>query len=202
MTLTRQILEDVIARFGQTTFYLGLRIRFAFPATEINRLPSAWIDFYSREKFFCSDPALRWSYDNTGATRWEELAQDDPLGVIGHGRAHGLRHGAVAAYCEESGLRSYGLFFRTDRAFGAAELDDLAAQLKALHHRLDPPRTLTRAELDVLRRIQDGHRIKEIAWDFGVSEGAIKQRLKNARTKLGAQNGTHAAALASGFGLI
>ncbi|EYD70499.1 helix-turn-helix transcriptional regulator [Limimaricola hongkongensis] len=195
-------MEDAAKRFGPTGYYLGLRIRFAFPATEINRLPVPWIDFYTREKFFFDDPALRWSYDNTGAIRWEDLARTDPLGVVGHGRAHGLRHGAVAAYSEEGGLRSYGLFYRADRAYRAAELTEIAAQLKALHHRLDPPTTLTRAELEVLRRIQEGGRIKEIAWALGVSEGAIKQRLKNARTKLGAQNGTHAAALASGFGLI
>jgi LuxR family transcriptional regulator len=50
--------------------------------------------------------------------------------------------------------------------------------------------------------IKDGKRLKEIAFDLGVTEGAVKQRLKNAKTKLGAKTGTQAAALASQYGLI
>ena len=34
--------------------------------------------------------------------------------------------------------------------------------------------------------VKDGKRLKQIAHELGVSEGAVKQRLKNAKTKLGA----------------
>jgi LuxR family transcriptional regulator len=50
--------------------------------------------------------------------------------------------------------------------------------------------------------VRDGKRLKEIAFDLGVTEGAVKQRLKNAKIKLGAKTGTQAAALASQYGLI
>ena len=187
---------------GPAGFYLGLRIRFAFPATEHNELPGDWIDLYSRRKFFFGDPALRWSYDHIGATRWADLAANDPLGIIEASAAHGLRHGAVAAFNEGTGVRSYGLFFRPDRAYSDAELATLAQYLRDLHSPAAPLSSLTPAEIAVLQRIKTGGKLKEIAWDLGVTEGAIKQRLKNARDKLGARNGTHAASLASEFGLI
>lgn len=108
----------------------------------------------------------------------------------------------MAAFNETVGLRSYGLFFRQDREYDDAELDQLAQHIAALHGELAPPTTLTRAELDVLQMVKSGGKLKEIAWQLGVTESAIKQRLKNARDKLGATNGTHAATLAAQFGLI
>ena len=50
--------------------------------------------------------------------------------------------------------------------------------------------------------VKDGKRLKEIAFELSVSEGAVKQRLKNAKLKLGAKTGTQAAALANQYGLI
>lgn len=50
--------------------------------------------------------------------------------------------------------------------------------------------------------VKDGKRLKQIAHELGVSEGAVKQRLKNAKLKLGAATGAQAAARAAGFGLI
>jgi len=50
--------------------------------------------------------------------------------------------------------------------------------------------------------IKSGQRIKQIAHEIGVSEGAIKQRLKNAKRKMDAKTGPQAAAMASQFGLI
>ncbi|SDF19098.1 helix-turn-helix transcriptional regulator [Limimaricola pyoseonensis] len=200
--MTQQISPEIAARMAPKGYYLGLRIRFAFPATEFNALPQGWIDLYSREKFFFGDPAMRWSYAHSGATRWSALRADDPLGIIDRAAPFGLRYGAVAAFSETNGLRSYGLFFRSGREYEQGELDVLAAHLAELHGRLAPPTTLTAAEIVVLERIKAGIRIKQIAHEQGVTEGAIKQRLKNARAKLGASNGTHAAAIATQYGLI
>lgn len=51
-----------------------------------------------------------------------------------------------------------------------------------------PPTNLTKAELEALRMVKDGLLVKEIANILGVSEGAVKQRLRNAKSKLGAKN--------------
>jgi LuxR family transcriptional regulator len=61
---------------------------------------------------------------------------------------------------------------------------------------------LTRAELEALRMVKDGLLVKEIAGILGVTEGAVKQRLKNAKLKLGAKTSTQAATMASDFGLV
>lgn len=200
--MTQQISQDIARRLGPIGYYIGLRIRFAFPSTEINALPKSWVDLYSREKFFFGDPALKWSYHHTGATRWNDLVDEDPLQMIRQGRGHGLWFGAVAAFNESDGLRSYGLFYREDREYDDAELALLADHIEGLHRELAPPTTLTRAEIAVLKMIKQGGKLKEIAWELGVTESAIKQRLRNARDKLGASNATHAATLASQFGLI
>lgn len=202
MALAHHPIQNEFFELAPSGYYLGLRIRFAFAATEVNELPSAWVDLYSREKFFLTDPALRWSYDHVGAIRWRELAAADPQDIIPRAAAFGLEHGVVAAFNDGAGLRSLGLFFRADRDYTTQEVEALAKHVETLHRETAPPTTLTRAEIEVLKSIKDGVRIKQVAHDLGVSEGAIKQRLRNARAKLGATNATHATSLASEFGLI
>ncbi|WP_370160388.1 helix-turn-helix transcriptional regulator [Limimaricola soesokkakensis] len=183
-------------------YYVGLRILFAFPAAEVNELPTAWVELYARERFLLADPALRWSLNHTGAIRWGDLSQDDPAGMTRLSAAYGMRYGAVAAFREPSGLRSYGLFYRDDRDYEDTELEQLAKFIAHRHRGVSSTLQLTQAEIAVLRSIKQGVRIKEIAHDFGVSEGAIKQRLRNARLKLDAATGAQAAIKASEAGLI
>ena len=65
-----------------------------------------------------------------------------------------------------------------------------------------PPSNLTMAELEALRMVKNGLLLKQIAAQLGVSDGAVKQRLKNARLKLNAKTGTQAASMATAYGLI
>lgn len=182
--------------------YLGLRIHFAFPAAEVNELPASWVDLYARERFFLADPALRWSLDHSGAIRWSDLSRNDPAGMTRLSADYGMRHGAVAAFRESSGLRSYGLFYRDDRDYSETELEQLGRFIAHRHRGVTSNLQLTRAEIAVLKAIKEGTRIKQIAHDFRVSEGAIKQRLRNARLKLDAATGAQAAIKASEAGLI
>ncbi|WP_370161327.1 helix-turn-helix transcriptional regulator [Limimaricola soesokkakensis] len=183
-------------------YYVGLRILFAFPAAEVNELPASWVDLYARERFFLADPALRWSLNHTGTIRWHDLSQNDPAEMTRLSAAYGMRYGAVAAFREPSGLRSYGLFYRNDRDYSEAELEQLARFIAHRHRGVTSNLQLTQAEIAVLKAIRQGTRLKQIAYDFGVSEGAIKQRLRNARLKLDAATGAQAAIKASEAGLI
>lgn len=194
--------REIIPRLAPNGYFIGLRTRFAFPAEEVNALPTAWVELYSREKYFFGDPSLRWSFKHNGAIRWGELAGDDPLGIIARSAEFGLRFGAVASVREENGTRSFGLFFRPGREYTAFELEGLAGLISGLHAESAPPETLSQAEIDVLKAIKKGRRLKEIAYDLGVTEGAIKLRLKKARLKLGATTGAQAAAMARDCGLI
>ena len=50
--------------------------------------------------------------------------------------------------------------------------------------------------------VRDGLLMKEIASLLGVTEGAVQQRLKNAKLKLNASTSSQAVSMAAGFGLI
>ncbi|MBQ2263521.1 MAG: autoinducer binding domain-containing protein [Loktanella sp.] len=195
---------DDIAQLAPSGYYIALRIGFAFPMEEANALPADWVDHYTKQRFMLFDPAVRWAYGNTGACRWSELEQEDPKRVILQARSFGLRFGVTVSVMDSgSGAqRSFGSFTRPDREFSDLEIKLLHAFLTRRHGETAPPTNLTRAELEALRMVKDGKRLKEIAHDLGVSEGAVKQRLKNAKLKLGAKTGTQAAALANQYGLI
>ncbi len=192
-----------LARLAPAGHYIALRIGFAFPLEEINALPRQWTDYYRQTGLMPYDPVLRWVYSHEGVTRWSALQSDDPKRILEQARRFGLRYGAVATTADaKGGLRSYGIFLRGDREFSDSELRVIEGLVMQLHEEKAPPSNLTSAELEVLGMVKNGLRLKQIAHQIGVTEGAIKQRLKNARLKLGAATGTQAATLASDFGLI
>jgi len=185
-------------------YYLALRIGFAFPMEETNALPQGWVQHYTRQGLLLQDPAWHWVYANTGAIRWSALRVDDTAGVLEQAARFGLNYG-IAVCCDDAGRggqRSYGSFARADREFNDAEIARLSALLEQCHQIKRPPTNLTSAELEALGLVRDGMLLKEIAFGLGVSEGAIKQRLKNAKKKLGARTSAQAVTLASDFGLL
>ncbi len=185
-------------------FYIALRVGFAFPMAEHNAFPDAWIETYTAEGFMLNDPVMRWVYGNSGAIRWSEIRLDDPHAILARAAQHGLRHGAAVSVSDENGTgqRSFGSFARDEREFTDAEIAELMAWMQQLHDSTAPPRKLTEAELEALRLVKDGLLLKQIADKLGVSEGAVKQRLRNAKIKLKAKNSTQAATIAMEYGLI
>ena len=185
-------------------FYIALRVGFAFPIAETNALPEAWIDRYTQKGYMLFDPVMQWLYSNSGATRWSAISMPDPLGVLAEASMHGLHYG-VAISCASTGTegqRSFGSFARADREFSDDEIGILGQKLRRLHEATAPPTNLTEAELEALRMVRDGFLLKEIANRLGVSEGAIKQRLKNAKLKLGAKTISQGVSTAVSYGLI
>lgn len=202
--MDRLLGPDDLKDLAPAGFHIALRIGFAFPLEEENTFPDKWIAHYSQHRFMLYDPVIRWVYQHTGYTRWSDIDLDDPRRVVAQAQTFGLRFGAAVSFADDTarGLRSFGSFARHDRDFNDLEMRLLSAFIARRHVETAPPSNLTVAELEVLRMIKDGKRIKQIAHDLHVSEGAIKQRLKNAKLKLNAKTGPQAAALASQFGLI
>ena len=184
--------------------YLALRVGFAFPMFEQYTLPPKWVERYLSRGMLMSDPVMRWMFENVGACRWSDLGVDDPREVLRQASSFGLNYGVAICVVDDDpgGQRSFGSFARSDREFEDREIDVLHDQLSAMHHAMVPPKNLTKAELEALRMVKNGLLMKEIANLLGVSEGAVKQRLKNAKSKLKAKTSTHAATMASSFGLI
>lgn len=195
--------EDVV-HLAPSGHYIALRIGFAFPMEEVNAFPQDWIDHYTKQRFMLFDPMVRWAYAQTGFCRWSENTMDDPKKVIAQARSFGLRYGVTVAVMDKGSAaqRSFASFTRPDREFTDLEVKLLHAFITRRHNETAPPTNLTKAELEALGMVKDGKRLKEIAHALGVSEGAVKQRLKNAKLKLGAKTGSQAAALANQYGLI
>jgi LuxR family transcriptional regulator len=195
--------EDV-ELIANTGYYIALRVGFAFPLEEVNALPAAWVDHYTTHRFMLHDPVIRWIYGNTGAISWSGINLPDPMRVLDQAQTFGLRYGVAVACFDgnREGQRSFGTFARPDREFEQVEIDALYAYVLQRHRAKAPPTNLTNAELEALRMIKEGLRLKQVAHLLGISEGAVKQRLKNAKTKLGAQTSAQAAAMAGEFGLF
>lgn len=197
-------MADVFLERSPQGYFLALRIGFAFPIFEKNALPTGWIAEYSSRGYVLADPVMNWLYRETGAARWSEIEYDDPRGVLTEARNFDLNYG-VAICCTDSdndGQRSFGSFARSDREFLDVEIVELKEKLQQMHDTLVPPTNLTAAEIEALGMVKDGLLMKEIADTLGVSEGAVKQRLKNAKSKLNAKTSTHAATLATSYRLI
>lgn len=185
-------------------YHVALRVGFAFPMAEDNTFPAAWIEEFTRCGYLLHDPVLRWAYGHTGAIRWSDIDAPDPMAVLSRAASHGMKYGVVISCVDDgpSGQRSFGSFARPDREFTLAETGALAARLQELHDHIVPPKNLTCAELEALRMVKDGMLLKEIATEIGVTEGAVKQRLKSAKVKLKAKTSAQATTLATEFGLI
>lgn len=212
--LTREIIKveraeavkasSEFASLAPAGFYIALRIGFAFPLAEQNALPVHWVDTYTRKNYMLDDPVMRWLYGNSGARRWSDLGLDDPRGIMRDATRHGLEFGVAICFDDPGpkGQRSFGSFARADREFTDEEIRHLSARLEWLHIAMAPPTNLTRAELEALKMVKDGLLVKEIANRLGVSDGAVKQRLKNAKAKLGSKTRSQAVSAATGYGLI
>jgi LuxR family transcriptional regulator len=190
--------------YAPAGFYLAVRVGFAFPEYEQNELPRSWVHCYTRDALMLYDPVTRWMYENTGHVRWSDIEIPDPRGVLAQAAQHGLRHGAAICVLDPDrpGLRTFGSFARSDREFETAEMRALEEQLVLLHGQSEVPTTLTDAEIEILRMVRDGLLMKEIAYELGITESAVKQRLRNAKSKLDARTATHAVALADRYGLL
>ena len=202
--MNKQLEPDQLKSIAPSGHYIALRIGFAFQVVEVNALPADWVEHYTQNRFMLFDPIIRWAYANVGVKRWSELGIDDPRKVLSQAQTFGLRYGVAISVFDDNaeGQRSYGSFSRSDREFTDLEIRLLQAYVTRRHFEMAPPKNLTMAELEALGMVRDGKRLKEIAHNIGITEGAVKQRLKNAKLKLGAKTGTQAAALASQYGLI
>lgn len=193
-----------IAALAPAGYYLALRLGFASPVDEVNRLPDHWVQEYTRNGYAPFDPLVHWIHSEVGACRWSAVKQPDDRRILARAKAQGLTFGAVVSV-RDPGLgpqRSFGTFARPDREFTDEELAQLNLYVRACHEAMLPPQNLTEAELVALRLLKDGLRLKQIAWRLGISEGAVKQRLKNARLKLSAKTVAEAIAMAASFRLV
>ncbi len=194
--------ETRLNEIAPAGFYLALRVGYAFPEAELNRLNSDWVDMYTQHGLVVQDPSMHWVYHNVGYVRWVDL-KDDPRDVVGMARRMGLTYAATISYNtpSDAGRRSHAVLFRSDRDFTDAELHEAFDMLKALHVDASQ-RSLTDAEIEAIRFRADGLLIKQIAAELAISESGVKARLSSASRKLGARNAIEMLAIATSRRLI
>lgn len=192
-----------ISALAPAGFYIALRVGFAFPARELNTFSSDWTTIYTQNGFLTKDPMIKWAYRNSGAARSSSLESKDEYGVLKLAKSFGLNYGAVISISakDAGGQKSFAILYRRDREFTDLEIDSLYETLNTLHVGATLPK-LSKAEIEALAWIRDGYRLKEAAHFIGITESAVKARLISAKQKLGARNSTHAASMASDFGLL
>ncbi|MEM0936200.1 MAG: autoinducer binding domain-containing protein [Pseudomonadota bacterium] len=201
---SEKIRDYAFAEIANAGFYIAFRLEFLLPEFEHNTLPLPWVHRYTQQGLLMLDPVMRWIYTNTGAIRWSEIPIPDSDGVLELAQGYGLNYGAAISLrdAEDPSVRSFGNFCRGDRELECREIEELTQKLELLFADLTAPSDVTEAELEVLRDIQNGKLIKEIAYSLGISEGAVKQRLRSAKDKLGARTTPQAVSVASSYGLI
>jgi LuxR family transcriptional regulator len=207
---TKMVQSDNIVAdyaFGELAnagYFIAYRVGFLLPEFEYNALPRAWVHKYTQYGLMMQDPVMRWIYSSTGAARWSEIDFPDSSGVLAQAAEHGLVYGAAISMIDAKGTgqRSFGNFCRDDREFEADEIVELTRRLELLFQDMAAPEDLTDAEIEALELVKTGLLIKEVAYRIGISEGAVKQRLRSAKDKLGARTTAHAVSVASTYGLI
>ncbi|MDU8946305.1 helix-turn-helix transcriptional regulator [Ovoidimarina sediminis] len=190
-----------LKRLAPQGFALGLHIRFASAHIMVQTYDPAWIELYTSRGYMMCDPLVSWGFATTGTARWSALDHPDPHNVLGQASAYGLNYG-VAVSTGPTTSRSIGGFARKDREFTDEEIGLIEQTVILLHEESTPPDNLTQAQRHALRLIASGHRYAEAAALLGISESALKARLKSARDRLYARTTAEAIQRAQEYKLL
>lgn len=171
---------DALAPMG--CFY-ALHIRFAMPLMSHQSFPEGWIARYTEEAYALRDPVVAWGFSTTGSCRWSEIELPDPFDIFGQARSFGMAYG-FSVSCGPMQSRSIASAARSDREFTDDEIAEFERLVVQLHDLTEPPKSLSRAQIEALRCIAEGDRHAAAAAKLGISESAFKARLASARSTL------------------
>ena len=190
-----------LRRLAPKGYALGLHIRFASAHIMVQTYDPDWIELYTSRGYMLCDPLVSWGFSTTGVSRWSELGFPDPHNIFGQAATYGLNFGVAVSH-GPSTSRTIGGFAREDREFTDEEIARIAETVRLLHNEATPPDSLTAAQRHALRLVATGHRYTESAALLGISESALKARLKSARERLHARTTAEAIQRAQEYNLL
>ena len=190
-----------LSKLAPLGFALGLHIRFASAHIMIQTYDPAWIEHYTQNGYMLCDPMVSWGFGSVGAIRWSQLGHPDPHDIWGQARGYGLKYGVAVSHGPVSS-RTIGGFARGDREFTDQEIEQIHTTVRLLHVESTPPDSLTPAQRHALRLVARGSRHAEAAALLGISESALKARLKSARERLFARTTAEAIQRAQEYKLL
>ncbi len=190
-----------LARLAPSGFFFALHIRFALPLLHYQTYPQGWTDRYTEEAYALRDPIIAWGFSRIGTSRWSEIDIPDPFNILGQAKAFGMVYGFAVSVGQMSS-RTIASACRADREFSDPEINDFATMISQLHAITEPPKSLTKAQIEALRCIAEGDRHAAAAARLNISESALKARLSSARTSLLARTTTEAIQRARDYRLL
>lgn len=117
-------------RLAPSGYALGFHLQYTTPKFVFQTYPKEWLDYYSSHGLLMVDPMVAWGFENTGTQRWSGL--EDTSGVLKMASDHGMNYGVVIVTTSDDS-RSIGGFARSDREFTDEEIEELEADVIAIH---------------------------------------------------------------------
>ncbi|MEJ6709031.1 MAG: autoinducer binding domain-containing protein [Amylibacter sp.] len=164
-------------------YVLGLHIRYNSATLMFRTYPEAWMNVYTQNGYMMTDPLVAWGVANQGCSRWSALTVPDPNNVLKQAREFDLNYG-IAVSCGLETSRTIGGFARSDREFTDQEIQDVHDIVLHMHRETAPDVSLTPPQVAALRLLADGRSTAQAATDLGITERAVKSRLKTAGERL------------------
>ncbi len=175
---------DILAPAG---YAAGLKLRFSGPALVRETYPAKWKEHYAESLMAYWDPVVVWALANTGHIRWCDLKIPDPMGVFKQAREFDINFGVVISTGKISKRSMLGMA-RSDREFTDEEIEQATEIFIKIHDLVTERKTLTFNQAEALRLIAGGDLHSAAAEKIGISESALKARLKSARVRLNARS--------------
>ena len=134
-----------------TGFALAVHIRYTRPALLYQTYDREWADHYSEKGYMLSDPTVHWGLAHVGAMDWDQLADQDPEGIIQAARDHGLHNGWTYATGPATS-RSLGSMTRST-PFTPAQHADICTIIDNIHTQTDGFEAFTGDVQEALRNL-------------------------------------------------
>ena len=140
---------DALAPLG---YAIALHIIYTAPRFLFQTYDEAWMKYYSANGLVLKDPTVLWGFENTGTTRWSDLTDRDPDGVLDMAREHGLAYGFTFASRDEE-MPSIASFARSDREFTDQEIAEISAIVDEVRRKTARLDSLTPEQCEALRQL-------------------------------------------------
>lgn len=190
-----------MSRLSPSGYSIALHIRNGTPHLQYKSYDPDWVQTYVEQGYLLADPVSFWGFGDGTFIRWSDITLPDPHKILQQAKEYGLNYGVAIALGPISS-RTIAGFARSDREFTDDEIVELQILMEQLHSIATPPKTLTPPQQAALQHVASGHRYAEIAAMLGISESALKARLRSARDRLSARTTAEAIQRAQESGLI
>jgi LuxR family transcriptional regulator, quorum-sensing system regulator SdiA len=143
-----------LAAISDTGYLLAVHIRYTRPSLMFTTYPPVWLEYYGEKGMMMVDPVVRWAMSETteaGVARWDDLAGDDPAGVVAGSAAHGLHNGMSFAVGPIAS-RTIGSVTKS-APFSAAETAMAEKLISDIHALTDGVEKMDEATVNALRAL-------------------------------------------------